>query len=112
MEDFVENPLSKLALDYWYQVVMVVSIVVFLLAATGALKALPTVPTVLISLGAFWIGVGEWVNHPVQSRFVSGTAYHPSAVLTSHPRQPKAVGTFFLWLGIILVAWGIFRFFR
>jgi hypothetical protein len=111
-EQLVENPLSKLALDYWYQVLMVVSIVVFLLSAAGVLKALPTVPTLLISFGGFWIGLGEWVNHPLQTKVYPGNAYYPGLIGTGHPRSPNAIGNLFLFLGFVLVAAGIYKFFR
>jgi hypothetical protein len=108
----MENPLSKLALDYWYQAMMVVSIVVFLLSGAGVLKAFPTVPTALISLGCFFIGLGEWQNHPLQTGFLPPNVYRPAGILTSHPRRSSAVGNFFLLLGFILAAVGIYRFLR
>ena len=40
----MENPLSKLALDYWYQVLMVVCVLVFLLTGAGILKEVPVAP--------------------------------------------------------------------
>jgi hypothetical protein len=39
----MDNPLSKLSLDYWYHVLMVVCVVVFLACGSGVLKAFPTV---------------------------------------------------------------------
>jgi hypothetical protein len=110
--EIVENPLSKLALDYWYQVLMVVSIMVFLLSGAGLLKAFPTAPTALISLGGFWIGLGEWVNHPLQTGLLPRSAYYPSGIVSGHPRRPSALGSFFLLFGFILVAWGIYKLFR
>jgi hypothetical protein len=106
----MENPLSKLALDYWYQVLLVVSIVIFLLSGAGLLKAFPTAPTALISLGSFWIGLGEWVNHPLQTRFLPPNANFPSGVTTSHLRLSNTLGNFFLFLGFILIALGLFKF--
>ena len=106
------NPLSKLELDYWYKVLMVVSVVVFLLAGSGVLKALPVAPTILISIGAFFVGLGEWINHPLQTGFLAPNAYRPSGVVTSHPRSNKFIGVGFLLLGLVLILWGIFRLFR
>ncbi len=91
---------------------MVVSIVVFLASGAGVLKAFPTVPTALISLGCFWIGLGEWKNHPLQTGFLPPNAYRPSGILTSHPRRSTSVGNFFLFLGLVLVATGIYKFLR
>ncbi|MEI2635587.1 MAG: hypothetical protein V9E92_01830 [Methylotenera sp.] len=101
----MDNPLSKLALDYWYQVVMVVGIVVFLLAGAGLLKAYPAIPTSLISLGAFFIGVGEWINHPLQTKL------HPIGIIRGHPRNAKFGGIAFDILGACLIIFGCYKFF-
>ncbi|WP_426993745.1 hypothetical protein [Methylomonas sp. CM2] len=105
----MDNPLSKLALDYWYQVLMVVSFVVFLSAGAGVLSAFPTIPTAVISLGCFFVGLGEWINHPLQTALMSATAYHPGGVITSHPRNPRFVGVAFDVLGAILIVFGLYR---
>jgi hypothetical protein len=108
----VENPLSKLALDYWYQVLMVVSIVVFLLSAAGVLKALPPLPTLLISLGGFWLGLGEWVNHPLQTRFYPQNVCHPDMFSEGHPRHSALLGVAFDLLGFALLGFGIYKLLR
>ena len=108
----MDNPLSKLSLDHWYRALMVVSIVVFLSAGAGILKAFPTAPTALISLGSFCIGLGEWRNHPLQTGFLPPNAYRPGGVLTSNPRRSSAIGNFFLLLGLFLVAVGVYKFLR
>ncbi len=71
----ITNPLEKLAIEYWYHAVMVVSIIIFLLSGAGILKAFPLVPTAVISLGAFFISLGEWVNHPIQTILKPADAY-------------------------------------
>lgn len=97
------NPLSKLALEYWYQVIMVVSVAVFLLNGTGLLKQYPSTPTALISLGSFFIGLGEWVNHPLQTTLAHG------GIITGHPRSMSSLGVLFLITGLCLVTYGIYR---
>jgi hypothetical protein len=105
------NPLSKLSLDYWYQVLMVVSIVVFLATGAGLLPAFPTIPTSIISLGCFFIGLGEWVNHPLQSTLIPGTFYHPAGVLSGHPRKNKSGGIAFDIFGVLLICFGLYKMF-
>lgn len=107
----MDNPLSKLALDYWYKVMMVVGIVVFLLAGAGLLKAYPIAPTSLISLGTFFIGVGEWINHPLQTAIMSPTIGRPGGVITGHPRNAKFGGIAFDIFGIVLIGFGGYKFF-
>jgi hypothetical protein len=105
----MDNPLSKLALDYWYQVMMVVCVVVFLLCGAGILKAFPTVPTAAISAGGFFVGLGEWINHPLQTAIMRQTAYQPGGVIKGHPRNNKPLGILFVVLGLALVVFGIYR---
>lgn len=107
----MDNPLSKLALDYWYKVVLVVCIVIFLLTGAGLLPAFPTAPTALISLGGFFIGLGEWINHPLQTRLFAGSARFPAGVVSGHPRTTTILGFTFDLLGVALVAYGGYKFF-
>jgi hypothetical protein len=106
----MDNPLSKLALDYWYKVVLVVCIAIFLLTGSGLLHAFPTVPTALISLGGFFVGLGEWVNHPLQTALMRGSAMFPSGVISGHPRAPKPLGLTFDILGAALIVYGGYKF--
>jgi hypothetical protein len=105
----MDNPLSKLALDYWYQVLMAVGIAVFLAAGAGLLSVFPTVPSAVISLGCFFVGLGEWINHPLQTALMRASAYHPGAVITGHPRNPKFAGVAFDVLGAVLICIGLYK---
>ncbi len=107
----MDNPLSKLALDYWYKVLMVVGFVVFLLAGTGTLAAFPAAPTALISLGVFFIGLGEWINHPLKEALVAGNVFFPPGKISGHPRSPRALGYLFDLLGAISIIVGIYKLF-
>lgn len=107
----MDNPLSKLALDYWYKVVLVVCIAIFLLTGAGLLHTFPTVPTAIISLGGFFVGLGEWINHPLQTALVPPSAYHPPGVLKGHPRKPTLLGVAFLVFGLVLVGVGVYKLF-
>lgn len=101
----MENPLSKLALEHWYQVLMVAGFTVFLLAAGGLLPALPSKPALLLSLGAFFFGLGEWRNHPLQE----SVGYNFK--ITGHPRSPKFSGICLDLLGLGLIGLGLYRLF-
>ncbi|MDX8386123.1 MAG: hypothetical protein R8M11_06360 [Gallionella sp.] len=107
----MDNPLSKLALDYWYKVMMVVGFVIFVLAGMGVLKSFPTAPTALISLGIFWIGVGEWINHPLQTTLMPASARLPGGIVTAHPRSSAIIGVLFDILGFGLIIFGVYKFF-
>jgi hypothetical protein len=107
----MENPLAKLALDYWYQVLMVVSIFIFALTGAGLLPAFPTIPAALISLGSFFISLGEWINHPLQTRIIPQTTHSPAGIATSHPRNNTPTGITFVLLGFCLAGFGTYKMF-
>jgi len=102
----MDNPLSKLALDYWYHVLMVTCFFVFLLSAAGVLKLLPVAPMIAISAGGFFVGLGEWINHPLQSAII------PLGVIQGHPRKSSVLGVLFVVCGIGFIAFGVYRFVR
>jgi hypothetical protein len=105
------NPLSKLALDYWYQVLMVACFAIFVLTGTGVLNAYPTRPIAAISAGGFFIGLGEWINHPLQTTIMHSTPYRDGGIITGHPRSNSIVGLTFVVIGSALVFYGGYSFF-
>jgi hypothetical protein len=108
----MENPVSKLALDHWYKVLMAGGLFVFLLAGAGMLKNLPTLTTATIALGVFFIGMGEWINHPLQTKLMPASLLSPGGVITGHPRAAKPIGVFFDLCGFTLVAFGAYKLFQ
>ncbi|MHB0926907.1 MAG: hypothetical protein ACYC1F_10425 [Gallionellaceae bacterium] len=102
----MEHPLSKLALDHWYKVLMVAGFAVFLLAAAGLLPSLPVKPALLVALGTFFFGLGEWCNHPLQ------THLHLNIKITGHPRRLCISGIAFDLLGFALIAIGLWHLLR
>jgi len=99
------NPLEKLALDHWYKVLMAGGFAVFLLTAAGALPILPSLPTLLISLGLFFFGLGEWRNHPLQTRLAGNIK------ITSYPRNASLIGNAFDFVGLLMIGFGLGRLF-
>jgi hypothetical protein len=91
---------------------MVAGFAVFLLNGGGLLRAYPTVPIVLLSIGTFFFGMGEWINHPLKTVLMEGNAYRPGGVLTGHPRRAGLAGTLFDMLGIGLIGFGVWRLIR
>lgn len=93
-----------LKVEHWYHVFVA-------LGATGAvaslsvdIKGIANAHALLLSLGLFFIGIGEWINHPLQTSLMHPTVYAPSGgVITGHPRRASALGNLFDVLGFLLI---------
>ena len=107
----MENPISKLALEHWYQVLMAAGLFLFLLAGAGLLKEFPTRPTASVAIGVFFFGMGEWINHPLQTALMQATARFPAGVISGHPRKARPTGIFFDLLGLALIGYGVYKLF-
>ena len=98
--------LKNLKLDQWYMVLMALGAVVFVLAITVQLQV-PNAPVALIALGMFFVGLGEWRNHPYQARIEPGMGMLWK--VSGHPRSASALGLLFDALGLLLGAVGLYR---
>src|SRR5690242_3541004 len=99
----MNNPLTRLYLDNWCQVVMIVSTIVILLSAAGLLNQFPVDATACISLGSFFVGLGEWSNHPLQTKIITA-----GGIFKGYPRKNNTFGLFFVFLGFFLIAFGLY----
>ncbi|EAA3032893.1 hypothetical protein DJ138_14470 [Salmonella enterica] len=108
----MENPIAKLALNYWYKVLIAGGFFVFLVNGTGILTAYPTAGTGLISLGCALWGVGEWINHPYQEVLIPGVFGRPSGKLSGYPRKVSLAGIAFDVIGGALIVFGIVKLFQ
>ncbi|MDJ6850329.1 hypothetical protein [Salmonella enterica] len=107
----MENPIAKLALNYWYKLFIAGGFFVFLINGAGLLSAYPTVATGFISLGCVLWGVGEWINHPYYEQLLLNAFYRPYGKLSGHPRNAHPAGVAFDIIGIILIVIGIVKLF-
>jgi hypothetical protein len=105
------NPLEKLVIDYWYKAVVVASIFILIISLTVNLVAIDNTVVQLISIGAFFIGIGEWINHPLQTRLMPASVLYPAGKITGNPRNPSFTGILFDILGCLLVGIGIYKLF-
>ncbi|HIC2866463.1 TPA: hypothetical protein ACW0UL_003661 [Citrobacter freundii] len=108
MRQDMENPIAKLALNYWYKVLIAGGFFVFLVNGTGLLSAYPTAATGFISLGCALWGIGEWINHPYKEILIPGV-FGPSGKISGYPRSAKPAGIAFDVVGGILIALGIIK---
>ncbi len=64
------NPLKNMKIDYWYKALTVVGAALFVFNGTSFFDRYPVVPLGFLSSGIFFIGLGEWINHPLIVRFI------------------------------------------
>lgn len=102
----MENPLSKLALDAWYKVIIVIGAFVILLNGAGLLPSYPVRETFMIGLGCVSWGVAEWMNHPVRETVLPRTYNTPALKVIDHNWHPCLVGIILDIFGLGLIAFG------
>lgn len=103
------NPLEKLVIDYWYKAIAVAGLFVLVLSLTVNLVNIDNNVVQLLSLGAFFIGLGEWVNHPLQTSLIPASALYPAGKLTGHPRNSSFSGILLDLIGVVLIGIGIYK---
>jgi len=98
------NPLRNLIIDKWYKVPLVLGACVLVLALSVELKNVSNNLVQCVALGFIFIGIGEWINHPLQTKVSLGFK------LTSYNRLPSYLGTLFDILGFITIMVSIWKF--
>lgn len=102
----MENPLSKLKVDYWYQAVLVIASCVLILSLSVEMRDVTNTIVQILSLGFISLGIGEWINHPYQEKIGIGFK------ISGHPRKGSFAGYFFDILGLSLIVIGILKIFQ
>lgn len=105
----VSNPLSGLKLDYWYQAIMAVCGAGFLISLTVETKGITNAAALILLAGGFFVGLGEWINHPIQTHIREPTIHSHGFTTTSHPRNPQPFGHVFDALGFVLLFLGSYK---
>jgi len=106
----MNNPPSWLKVEHWYHVFVLLGAAGTVAALSVDLKGIANAHALLLSLGGFFVGIGEWINHPLQTAIIPPNAYlGGGGVLSGHPRKPKLMGTLFDILGFVLLVVGIYK---
>ena len=106
----MNNPLSNLKIDYWYKALVVLSALLLVISLTVDLKGVENSIAQLISLGALFLGIGEWVNHPLQTKIMAPNAYTlGGGLITSYNRSPCLLGSLFDIFGFIIICVGVYK---
>lgn len=93
-----------LKVEHWYHLFVALGATGATASLTVDVRGISNAHALLLSLGIMFIGVGEWVNHPLQTRLMKPSSYAPNGgVITGHPRSACAIGNLFDVLGFVLV---------
>ena len=104
----MDNPLKNLIIDKWYKALLVLGATVFILALTIELRGIANSIALLISLGV--ILIGEWINHPLQTRILPPGEHYPGWLKGSvYVRRNTLLGLLFDCFGIVLIVVGIIK---
>lgn len=98
------NPLSALTIDSWYKIIPAIGAVTLVLSLTVEIKPLPNLLVLLCSIGAIFIGIGEWINHPLQTQVGRGMK------ITSRNRINTISGNVWDFAGLAITAFGLFKY--
>ena len=106
----MSNPLQNLKVDYWYKAVLVVGAVSLVLSLTVELKGVENSVALLFSLSAIFIGIGEWLNHPLKTIIYPPSAQFPGGLKgEGNTRRNSFLGVGFAVLGVALAGYQIWK---
>jgi hypothetical protein len=106
----VSNPLQNLKIDYWYKAVLVIGAVSLIISLTIDIKGVGNIPVLMFSLSAIFVGIGEWINHPLTT-----VLYHPNINLPGglkgegYIRKNSMLGMFFVIIGVVIAIYQIWK---
>jgi len=97
------NPLANLKLEYWCKALLAIGACVLIVSLSVEMKGVDNSIVQLVSLGAILIGLGEWINHPLQVRVVAGLK------ISGHGRINTWSGNLFDVIGVLCASIGILK---
>lgn len=105
--DMSENPLSGLKIDYWYKILPVLGAIGLIISLTTNVKIFDNETVALISIGIIFIGIGEWINHPLKERVHVSMRYK----ITDYNRSNTFWGNLWDVLGLLIIASALYCYF-
>lgn len=98
----MENPLNSLKIDHWYKIFPVIGTITLVLSLTVEVKVFDNITVAMISIGIIFVGIGEWINHPLQTGII------PGYKITSYNRQNTFWGNAWDIFGLGIIIYGMF----
>ena len=97
-----ENPLSTLKIDYWYKMLPVVGTLTLIIGLTVEIKGVTNTLVQLVSIGVIFLGIGEWINHPLQTQIGAGFK------ITSRNRLNTFAGNAWDVVAVVMIVYAFF----
>ena len=106
----MDKSLTGLKIEHWYHVLVVLGAAGAVAALSIDLKGIANAHALSLFLGVLFIGLGEWINHPLQTKLMPPNVYVPGGgIISGNPRNPSLVGSLFDLLGFILICIAIYK---
>ena len=106
----MDNFFSWLKVKYWYHAFTLLGGAGTFISLLFDLKAIDNKHALLMSLGFLFIGIGEWINHPLKTVIMPPNAnLGGSYIGEGHPRHSNLMGSLFDILGFILIATAVYK---
>ena len=100
--------LKGLAIDRWYKVFVYLGALALIVSLFIEVKGITNFELQMLSLGFFFIGIGEWKNEKTEVWNKPPNAYTgPAAIIEIPVRRPDFWGVFFDVIGVIFFLSGI-----
>lgn len=103
------EPHAVFKIEHWYHALAALGAAGVISALAFEFPGVANAHVLLVSLGGFFVGLGEWINHPLQTAILPRSAYHSGGIITGHPRNARALGNLFDVFGFVLVAFGAYK---
>lgn len=106
----MDKSLTGLKIEHWYHVLVVLGAAGIVAAMSFDLKGITNSHALSLFLGVLFVGLGEWINHPLQTKLMPPNVYAPGGgIIRGHPRNPNLLGSLFDILGFVLVSIAIYK---
>jgi hypothetical protein len=101
--------LPNFPIKAWYHLFIALGILGIGASATVDLKGIQNAHALLVSLGVLLIGIGEWINHPLQTAILPANYLYGGGKITGYPRNNSFLGVAFDVAGVALFAVGVWK---
>ena len=101
------NTNARLKIDAWYKLVSVFGMILAILAIVIQPTFISSKGLLLMGLGMFITGIGEWKEQYYKVGFIDASAFNPFIRVNTPVRKTSAIGTLFIIVGALLIIWSM-----